>query len=288
MISIYVNGKDVSEVIVNPVWSGDDNEAARRMTFCMPMELSSIADTGDGVNVYFDNEEIFTGLILFRELDIRKKQIKLSALDYGVYLIKNKAFKTYKGTPQAIAKAVCAEAGIGVGKLVSSSDSKKVVCIGDKTYLQALREAYGYGPRIFISGAKLNVKAPEVAANIGADILEETVSIKSAEDMVNRVVAVRSKRVRGEVEDSYSRMRYGTFTDRYTVIRGHTYAPESKLKGLKDIVKLRGIGDMDCVAGEYVELDSSTGMAGKYIIKEDVHIFLSPQAHIMELQLEKL
>jgi hypothetical protein len=207
------------------------------------------------------------------------------------YLGRNKVAKVYKGTADAITKAVCADFNIAVGALPAMTEQLTIISIGDKSIYQVISEAYGDGYYIYADVATVCV------AQFGSDVVAvlsgkgnriDTTYKISIENMVNRVLILDEKgNSLGSVQNDAD-MIYGLLQDVYKQEKDKDAMVEAKkvLKPAEKNANVKSIGDWDCIAGKAVYImDTNNGTIGKYVILSDSHTFENG-CHIMNLEVE--
>ena len=117
-IRLMIGETDASEMILELRFGGSILTAARMLEAELISEI--IPEPGDMVRLMVDGKEYFSGILLA----CKKKgnSVYIEAADKGIYLMRNYAFKEYKGTAQSIAAQVCAEFGIETEELAKKTE----------------------------------------------------------------------------------------------------------------------------------------------------------------------
>lgn len=294
---LIVNDKDITQLYKSIQWSGDKKQRTRSLSASyLYQKGSGIPEmevrNGDTIALYDDtNKQRFIGIIKSVESTLAGVDVSISASDILWYLSKNKVAKVYSGTADAIVKQVCGEFNIQIGVLPASTDQKQVISTGDKTIYQVISEAYGDGYYIYADGAGVSVAAEgsEIVAVISGDgSLLDAKYKSSIENMVNRVLILNDKGTAiGNVANEEDFV-YGLMQETYKQEKDKDAQAEakSKLKRAENTSTVDCLGNWDCVAGKAVYImDTSNGMAGRYIITDDTHTF-SDGIHKMTLGVE--
>ena len=292
MIEVWVNGRRITQYVKNIVWSGNIKSAARVLKADI---LGPRPETGDKVLLEEDGKELFTGMVMYA--DITEEGASFEAADFGIYLMKNKVFREYVGTADAIAARVLAELGVPKGVLARGSKRVKVTAGGDRTAYEVIMKAYmedGVKRRFFtrMDGRELSVLP--LGGVYAGSISEEIASACASEDvrdMVNKVAIVTRKGVlTGSVEDAAARAKYGTFQETRSVIRkkDNVYEARLMLSGVKKSADIAVLGRSELVSGSSVNVEApAVGLSGRYLITADTHI-LGGAAHETKLTLEAM
>lgn len=280
MIRVMVGDRDITDYVVSAEWSGNLDQVARTLS----VELLEVApELGDPVTLALDGKTLFQGFVMYagREGESRS----LEAMDRGVYLANNAVYKEYSGTPQAVARQVCAEFGVDVGRLEQRPDVVKVTSTGNLSAYQAIEQAYegeDFRRRQYVirmDGAALCVE--RVGADVVAavrDGIESSRQTYSLKGMVNRVVILDAdgKKAAGTVENAGDRSQYGTFQATYQTQKDKNAAEEARkaLRGVEQTAKVVAQGLPACVAGKAVQLEhAASGLTGTYAISADAHVW---------------
>ena len=124
----HINEKDervdITHLISKFTWSGDREEAARKLEFSYaynPKDISFpnyLIDLGDRIEVTVDNAKIFTGRVFFRKRNTNDNTYDITCYDGMIYLAKSKVSLVFNATNVVDAfKRVCAEVEVSIGNL---------------------------------------------------------------------------------------------------------------------------------------------------------------------------
>jgi len=289
---------DISELVTSITWSGDYQQAARRL------EVSIVASPTDyylpKVNVALgnmlklltdDGKELFRGYVFYRERTTLG--VKLTAYDGLVYLTKSKGTYNFKKmTAEAITKKVAGDFGIQVGELASTgivqsfiADSQRIYDIIMQAYSGASKQnGKKYMP--IMKNGKLNVIEKgkvKVKYLLSSDMnIQDASYSESIEDMINRVrIYDENKKLVGTVENAEWVKLYGVLQDAYVKEKGkdaQTVA-KSMLKGVERSASLMGVlGNVECITGYAVTVkEPYTGLNGLFYIDNDTHTWQDGQ-----------
>lgn len=279
---VTINGKDVTDFVESVSWSGNLQQASR--TLNIKLVRGCRPDVGDKASFFYEERRLFVGTVMYVDIDPWNNNAECS--DKGIFLANNYTFKEYKGTPQSIAKKVCAEFGVPIGKLAQKTNTKKVTSTGNLSAFKVIEEAYegkGKNARQYLyvfQDGKLYIE--KAGSEIVANLEEELVSAKrtrSIKGMVNKVVILNDKNKQsGYVENKGDRAKYGTFQKTYKKEKKKNASTEAKesLAGLERTGSVTCLGNPKCIAGKAVNVtEKMTGLSGKQIIKSDKHTFTS-------------
>lgn len=290
MINLFVGGNDVTAYAGKITWSGEVTSCARQLS--VPFPKNMYATVGEQVDLWMDGKNIFNGYVVLSDAD------SMEAITPGMYFMRNKIIGEYPGKPQELAALFCAAQGAKLGSVPDLPQQVTVTSTGEKTYYQALDEAFN-GPdsakrvkdwAIVFEGRTLNVFSTKGLSDIHLDatIIDGThrSSIKS---MVNHVVILDSNNaMAGVAENMDERLTYGTFTETYKQQEGKDAQTEAKklLQGVEVSGKISAIGNVRCTAGTMIYATHyASRVNGMYIIKSDSHTFLGDN-HEMSLEVE--
>lgn len=282
MISIYINGLELSDYITTISWSGNYKQAARSLEFSISNYHGPIR-CGDIVTFFYDDTRLFDGYI-----ESRNSSGNIKAVDGGFYINKNKVVYNFKNmTPEAITKKICLDFGIEVGEIVSTGISMTRKYIGKSIY-ESIIDAYSQASEktgdkyfVYFSNGKLNV-AKKGTLMYKKEISEDY-NVLSADfsesiaNMVNRVLVYKDNSYYGKSEIKDYIETYGLMQEILTVGKDEEdikTKAEDKLKKPDQKASVEVIGDINLITGKYcfVEVPNSE-IVGKYYIESDKHTF---------------
>lgn len=305
---INSNGvSDISQLVKSKVWSGDYQQAARKLEINIIKSSTDknipVVNINPGNMIRFldDNRnELFQGYVFDRDKTKSSKEIKYTIYDGLYYLVKDKGTYNFKKmTAEGITKKVASDFNIPIGNLASTGIVQSIIVQGETIYdiiMKVYTTASKHTGKKYIpimQNGKLNViEKGKIVANY---ILSEDTNIIDAtysdniENMVNRVKIYDDKNnYIGKVENSDWIKLYGIFQDVYTKEKGKNANTEAKAM-LKDIERTASInvdmGDNTCITGNAVKVkETFTGLVGLFYIDSDTHTFENGH-HKMELGL---
>lgn len=278
-IGLIIGERDASEMTLELRFGGSILTAARMLEAELISEMTQ--ELGDKVRLMIDGKEYFSGILLaYRK---KGKSVFIEAADKGIYLMRNYAFKEYKGTAQSIAAQVCAEFGIETEELAKKSENTRVISTGNKTAYQVIKTAYEgeFGERNFridMGEKGLVVKRlGEEEVMMQAEIYSEEDS-GSIENIVNRVAILKTNGLREKnfVQNKEEREKYGTFQRTYREKRTRNSIVEAKklLRGVERTGKILLPANTEIRTGRKLILMDKTGKTtGEFIARSDEHIF---------------
>nr|WP_302746063.1 hypothetical protein [uncultured Veillonella sp.] len=233
----HINEKDervdITHLISKFTWSGDREEAARKLEFSYaynPKDISFpnyLIDLGDRIEVTVDNAKIFTGRVFFRKRNTNDNTYDITCYDGMIYLAKSKVSLVFNATNVVDAfKRVCGEVEVPVGTLpdiptVVNFVADKKTCtevfqmLFEKTKADIQKD---YTAILLADGINLVEKGTTIEEYIARDTYDVISSShsESIEEMVNRVKTVDAAGnvIRIDNEDALIK-KYGIFQDIY-------------------------------------------------------------------------
>jgi hypothetical protein len=235
---------------------------------------------GYAVRLFDDNEEeIFRGYIMNRQLQTEGIEKPFRAYDNLYFLTKSKVAKNWKGvTAEAATAALCAELGVKTGKVSKTGISQDLKVISKTAYeaIVMLYEAAGKknGKKYIIRSEKglLNVyeigeKKVTKELHSSKDVISSTYT-ESIENIINRVlVSDEYGNISGKKENK-ELLKYGIFQE---IVQKADEA-EKALKDIERTGSLECWGNAECITGNAVNLrQESTNMVGVFDISSDTH-----------------
>lgn len=306
---LLLNGKetkDISQIVTTITWSGDHQQATRKLEINVAVSLDQYLPK---INIALgnmlklltdDNIELFRGYVFYKEKSNFISEMKITAYDGLIYLLKSKGTYNFKKmTAEAIVKKVAGDFGIPIGTLASTGITQSFIADGQTIYdiiMQAYTNAAKQNGKKYMplmQQGKLNVieKGKTVVTyELSADtnITDSTYS-ESIENMINRVkIYDENKNLIGTVENSEWIKLYGILQDVYVKETGKnpTIVARNMLKGIERAASLTGVlGNIECITGRAVKVkESYTGLTGLFYIDTDTHTWQKGQ-HTMDLGL---
>lgn len=301
-MKIIHKNKDITEIVTSITWSGDYKQAARTLEFGIAVSpndyyLPKITiKMGDMVQLFDDeNNELFQGYVFFKEKSINSNEMKVTAYDGLIYLLKSKGTYNFKNmTPQAMTQKVCSDFGIPVGNLASGSplnrlfDAETIYNIIMTAYtIESNKSGKLYMPRM--DKGKLNVI--EKGSTITKFVLDAKTTIINStysESMENAINVVKIYDENGNYKGQVTLDGIpGILQDIYKTEKGQDAQVQARgmLRGIERTAEIEAIGDVECITGNAVVIkEPYTGLNGLFYIDNDEHTFSNDQ-HTMRLGL---
>ncbi len=308
---VYVKdnvSNDITELVSQTTWSGNEDEIARRleMEVLNPLQDYYIPrielHLGGFIVLYSDNEkELFQGFILSKEKNSQNGNLNIVCVDALFYANKSKSIHNFnKKTAEEIATTVCNEAKIAIGYLAPTGIAQDFPA--NDTIFKIIKDAYDYA-------SSLNGKKFKISMRQGKLFVEEKAKIANSiiltsdndlngssynetlENMVNivKIYDDTGKQI-GEAKNADNIKTYGAFQDVYEKEEGRNFniVANNMLKGIEKTLSVDAIGNLDCITGNYASIiDEIIGVNGDYEIISDSHVF-SNGTHSMHLELREV
>jgi hypothetical protein len=297
---------DITDAVTQIEWSGSASQAARQLNFNYinapfdDYDLPTVS-TGDVVSFTPDDEEVFYGQIFGSEKSSAVGTITFTAYDMMKNLLESTGQYNFKNvTPEAVAQKVCSDAQIPIQSVYATGINIASMLCDDMSLYDVIMAAYTkayrstgdkYFPMIYQRGFGVYKSEWIVAGYTIADddnLTSSSIS-ETMDSIVNQVKIYDDKGNQiGEVKDDGSQSTYGVFQKTYEQEEGVN--PESGAKALLSVtpsqtIKISAVGDPNCLSCYFVLVsDGATGLAGKYWISSDKHVWEN-NAHTMELEL---
>ena len=316
------NNYDITNYIQKYTWSGDSEQAARKLEFAIayntpdkdkvfvPLDLK----LGGFIYLYYrENEkageiEIFRGRIFYRKRSSDGYTFEFACFDDLIYLAKSNIRAIIAGTAKAGIEQICNEIGIQAGNIPAELNAKVDFIADDKSGTEAIRMILDQQQAADIAAGK-NTHYLPVCINGKVSIIKKGELIEgytaaadtnvfgaehseSIEDMVNSIKAVDDNGTVCQVfanEDDVK--RFGMVQKIYKMqppkpneTVDNAAAAKAQLVRQKDESSLKGIGYVQCITGYSINVQEEQ-LKGKFYIKSDTHSFEN-NTHTMELTLE--
>ena len=312
MFSCKCNDKDISDYIVSYNWSGDIDQAGRKLEFVIAYNMKDklfqnlTLNAGDTVYLYFKEDgnkestpiEIFRGVIFFKQRNTANFTMEFTAYDYLIYLAKSKITKKFSNiTVESVIEQVCNELGVAIGSICNIGVYVEFIAdnmSGTEIIKKAFELAYaknGKRYHMFMKQGSLYVveRSETIEGYIATDKtdIESTIHSESIEDMVNQVMIVDSNgNTSYYVKNDSDIAAYGMIQNIYKIEEKQDTQTQAKamLKTIAYHSSLSGIGNIQCITG-YSLIIQEEQLKGKFNIKSDRHS-ISGNIHKMELDLE--
>jgi len=313
---------DISSYVRKVTWSGDSDQAARKLDFSIAYNTINKDRTFQPLNLQLggfiymfyqetaaDPEmEVFQGRIFYRKRTSGSYSFEFTCFDDLIYLAKSQMRMIIKGTVADGIRQVCQEINIPVGTLHQELTAAVDLLVDGKSGTEALRmlldqqqvadKAAGkdtaYLP-VCLKGQVNVVDKGTLIEGYTASADTNVISAdhsESVQDMVNRVKAVDDNGTVCQmftINDDVT--HFGMIQKIYKMqppkkdtAVDNTAAAKAALKRQKDESSLKGTGFIQCITG-YSILVQEEQLQGKFYIKSDSHQFENGQ-HMMNLTLE--
>ena len=285
---------DVTMLVPAVTWSGDYQDAARRLDFSLlaPLPDEHIpaveCPLGSAVQLYEGDTLLFDGFVFSRTKNTEQSQISLTCFDRGIYLKRNRVSKKYSGkTPEAIVRELAAEFGMEAGAVAETGVPVSRNFFGAALYdiiltaytLASRRTGATYNLRF--RGAKLCVSASEPDSETlllqGKCNLINATTTESVQNMVNAVgiYDTNDKLVRIEENAEYIKL-YGRMQEYRKQTRDDNMRSAARKllaeKGVEQKITVNSLGDARNTAGGFVAVEEPyTGLTGLFFFESDTH-----------------
>ena len=304
MLSLIVTGQngsfEVMPLIKQLTWSGSYQQGARKLSFDLissPYDQSVKApdlSPGNAVSLFQDENQLFSGLIVSREMATGSSTITANCYDKGFYLLKNQGVYQFTAqTPDAIARRVCDDFGFEPGDLASPQAAITRNFIGVSLY-KIIMTAYtlaaqqdGKTYQIRFSGDKLCVV--EIRENDQTLILEGGVNLQSAsaadsiENTITQVAVYNTdNQIVKTVKNEELLPLYGVIQNTLRQSDGEDAGAEAQKllddNGLSQTITVENLGNIACITGNTVVVkEPYTGLYGLFWITSDSHVWKDGQ-----------
>lgn len=298
---INENTINISEIVESISWSGNEDEFARKLEIVLSGNVVNLYKIGVGNRIKcLDNlsNAIFDGYIIEKTIELNGRKLNLTCYDGLFHMMKSEVIKNYtKNTAEYITRDICKMAQIGIGNIASTGIVQDYPANG--SLLEVIKEAYDYASsinkkryKIYSKSFKLfvdeiGIQAAQYILKEGRNVFENSYT-ESMTDMVNKVkIYDDSGKMIGEISDSDSIKKYGLIQKSYTKEEGkeHNTVAKNMLNGLSKKLSIKAAGNIDCITGKQIVLESSDNLQAKLVITSDSHTFEKGN-HIMQLELE--
>lgn len=317
-----IDNKDVTEYIISFTWSGDNNEAARKVEFSIAFNNVSKDSTfinpkielGSTVIIKYiesvsdlDSKEItlFKGKIWIQNRDTSSFEKRFTAYDDLIFLAKSKLNKKFKdSTVYDDIKQVANEWGFNVvlDKGVSLDAKGDFIADGmscteifkKALSLQSAKDNKKYSIMALDENNNIIIgdNSTKEVANFSLTDKTNIISSSHGESIENLVSLVYISDTNGDtspdksVKGEWALNRFGKVTEIYKPDdKVDTKTAATQLLHSVDIeASLSAIGNIYCVAGKSIEIQEEN-LKGKFFIKSDSHSFSNGQ-HTMNLTLD--
>lgn len=307
-------GVDLTPWIISYEWSGDLEQAGRKLNFKIAYTTKDQAWTNPTVNLGDEvmhyciaptaggQFDLFHGKIFMQSRESSSYEMEFVAYDKLIYLAKSKyTLKFSKAPVKDVLSTVASKAGLTLGR-VADDLTYTVDFVADgmtgteiiKKALEQGRKKSGKSYHIYLDAQdKLNVVRADTIIQGYAitDMTNLTTASHSAsiEDMVNRVeITDKDGHVIGAVTNSNDVKAYGTIQSVYKVDNKQDTQSSAKalLKSVSEHSEVEALGNIQCIAGYAVEIQEEQ-LKGTFLIVSDSHT-IENNRHMMKLTLRYL
>lgn len=308
MISVILNGTNITGMVSKVEWAGNGEEVARtcdidyvNAPYDPNVKNLPTPCAGDYVTVLEDGNELFYGRCQGTEKSSAYGTLTANCIEDSNTLVNVKVKYSFTNkTAEEITSLILADYGFSCGDLASTGvNIKSFVADGISIY-DAIQNAYAEAKKttheeylirmvnraltVEVSGSRTAAIKISEATNITESKYTETI-----DSLVNRVIMYDSEGNRiGEVGDTESQSKYGVYQEIYKQSDNDTdpnEAAKDMLTKPDQSLNITAIGESSCTSGAGIVLaDSATGQYGLYWIKNDTHTFENG-THMMKLEL---
>jgi hypothetical protein len=287
-------------------WEGTDTQASRQITFTLAANAyrSDIGKPsiklGDVMVFYYDGKQKFVGIVTSRDKSAEIGTWSYTARDFMHYLLKSSAtYKFKKHTAEYITKKVCADLKIKTTNLAKTKYSiPKLICEDMAVYdimIKAYRKAKGHTGKKYLPvmvGRSVSVitKGESSGVTLSQDSnitgASYTDTLDNLIDRV-RIYSEKGKKL-GKVDNKSHIKKYGIYQATYTKEKkvNAKKAAKAMFEGVTKEAGVDAVGNIKAVSGYSITVkDKATGLAGKFYITSDSHIFENG-VHTMSLNLD--
>lgn len=311
-----VSRQDISNYVIHVTWSGDTDQAARKLEFTIAYNTAEkdaafvqlnllLGGTIEASDIDETTETpIFIGRIFFRKRASDSFTFEFTCYDTMVYLAKSNIRANFKDIDVTSAvKQVCGSIGLETADNIPSIPTVVNFIADDKSGTEVLQMLFdkakaeqGKSYRAISIGGKITVvERGETIENYIADSSVNVISAEhseSLEDMVDKVVAVNDDGSVGQIFTTDDEIgKYGTIQKIYKIQPpksgesvDNVTAAKALLKAPKEESSLKALGDIQCISGYAITVQEEQ-LKGKFTIKSDTHHFENG-IHTMDLTLE--
>ncbi|MCW6678155.1 hypothetical protein NH286_03175 [Anaerococcus sp. NML200574] len=242
--------------------------------------------------------KFYEGVIWSKSVKDNSVDVDISCYDKAIYLNKNQPETQVfnKKTAKEVATTVISELGLTPGKLADTGIDD--YNLRDKTGYDAIMEAYKKDSEktgkvyklvdidgvinVFEAGDMVDVVIEEKNEPVVGKLLDTSYR-ESLDDLVNEVKALEDEKKDEKKDggsDKASQERFGKIQK---VLKGDSSEVAGLMKGAKQEVEVKCIGNWDMVSGKSIMLKSSI-VSGKFYIESDKH-YLDDAVHTVDLKL---
>ncbi len=285
----------ITELCTTWVWSGDKTTLVRQLTFEIVYDEAGALPTpqmGDAVLLTDDSgKPVFDGTVLRRSAGSEDKTMDVTCFDHGIYCRRNDGtYKFRNAAPEDITRQVCADRGIPVAALPTTSGVKisrkfagvaldKIIGTVWTLASQKTGEQYAvtYTPQgLSVSVRGVSERSPVLKAE------SNLMDAKTTEDATQHVNSVAIYDADGSFKrrtgDADAQELFGVMERHLTEnASGDVDTDEEARKLLEDgqmqqSVSVDVLGDLSLITGQTVVVrENRTGLQGVFWIDADTH-----------------
>ena len=298
--SVYVQktnggGQDITEMLNGITWSGDYKQVSRKLEFDVLYAIhdknqpSFVPDVGDKVAMSYNDANVFTGVVWDRDLTSKGQFIKITCMDYMVYINKSTvSFNFKETTAEDICSQVCSSLGLPVGSMVSTGVKINLPAIHMNAY-DVIMAAYTkaaattgkiYMPTFTESGVAVIEKGTKkISLELSYDTnIEGTQFTETLDSMVSQIIVLDDKgNIVNTVNNSSWVQAYGIIQDAVETTekdKDMSTVAQNALKPVEKRANVEALGCIDAITGNAVTVvDQHSGLNGLFYIDGDSHTF---------------
>lgn len=299
-MKLLVKDRDLSELVESITWGGDSGQISRKLEFTVAQNVLDknfpAAAVNEGDQVLLQDPSgtcIFGGIIFDIDKTAGSNQIRYLAYDLLFYINGSEITKDYYGTPEDIARDVCAALGISAGTMAATGIIIANPCV-KKTGYQIIQSSYTAAARqngkVYqivmerVSQVSVIEKGQDSGVILTGDANLSGASYKTTlKNLVNKVLITDKKgAVIDTVEDLESQAAYGTIQKILQKEEDKDADAEAKnmLKGSEPTASVTGLpDDIQAVSGYAVLVqEHETGLIGRFYIESDSHTYANGES----------
>lgn len=307
-------GVDLTPWIISYEWSGDLEQAGRKLNFKIAYTTKDQAWTnptvnlGDEVMLYCIDPtaggqfDLFHGKIFMQSRESSSYEMEFVAYDKLIYLAKSKyTLKFSKAPVKDVLSTVASKAGLTLGRVADDLTYTVDFVADGMTGTEIIKKALEQGRKKSGKSYHIYLDAQDRLNVVRADTIIQGYAITdmtnlatashsaSIEDMVNRVeITDKDGHVIGAVTNSDDVKAYGTIQSVYKVDNKQDTQASAKalLKSVSEHSEVEALGNIQCIAGYAVEIQEEQ-LKGNFLIVSDSHT-IENNRHMMKLTLRYL
>ena len=298
-------GKDITEMLNGITWSGDYKQVSRRLEFDVLYAVHDknqpqfLPDVGDKVTMSYNGANVFSGVVWDRNLTSKGQFIRVTCMDYMIYINKSTVSFNFKDTTaEDIATQVCGQLGLPAGTMASTGVKINLPAIHMNAY-DVIMAAYTkaaentgkvYMPTYTEGGVSVIEKGTkQISTQLSYDYnIEGSQFTETLDSMVSRVIILDEKgNITNTSDNSGWIQAYGIIQDAVQSSgkkdEDMSAAAKNALKPVERRANVDALGCIDAITGNaVVVVDNHTGLNGLFYIDGDSHTYMN---HVYEMKL---